>query len=208
MLYAGFQFSLDTDAADCETCPRLYRAVRGQDGTVTQPPELGGASKPVQVLFMPRGVPLDTTPKQQCAGSCLDLRALDDTPDHPNRTWAMPDVHTNGQAGHGCVQSVRARCMAYSVDHPDASPQDVRQDFSFDTFGASVSVTQDPCEAGGPAVTVIKGETRMTLPNVGSGDDASSLISAGFQVVRSEPAQCAHGVQDVLAFHWATAACL
>lgn len=180
-VYAGFRFSLDTDPAGCATCPRMYRAVRGQDGTVTQPPSLGGASKPVQVLFLPRGVPLPTTPAQRCPASCLDLRALDDTPDRPNRTWALPDVHTNGQAGM-IAFSAPGRVTAYSVDHPAADPQAVRQDFSFDTFGASVSVTQEPCEAGGPNVQVIRGETRMTLPNIGSASDASSLISAGFKL--------------------------
>ncbi len=181
-LTLGDVFSLDTTSAGNKYTARYFLALRASQSTIIQPAAMGGDDEPVQTLILQRDKPVPSDPPQVCpGGSCIDLRALDDTPEDPNRVWKMPDVHTNVNAGT-VLLSREGELLAFSKDHPAAHTQDINQEFSFDSFGASVSVQQEPCEQGGPVVTVIRGETRMLLPNIGSGTDPSNTVAAGFKL--------------------------
>lgn len=172
--------------------PRLFQSVRAAAGTITAPAELGGASKPIQALFMPRGVAPDLN-MPLCPASCLDLRATDDTFTSPNRVWEMPDVRTTGQAGM-LAMSREGETLVFSADHPNATLQDFEQDFSFEAHKASVRVARERCVdnpqspgyvENAPIVTVIQGEARIALPNIGSSGDQGSLIAASFKLCSS-----------------------
>jgi hypothetical protein len=188
-LALGDAFSMDTDPAGDKAATRHFRAVRASAATITQPANLGGASKPVQALILANGAPIPTKDPAYCTGNCLDLRnATTDTPTHADRNWDLPDIHTTGQAGT-IVYSKEGELVVYSKDHPLAaqSEQDFNQSFSFDTFGASVSVKQDQCLNAGPIVTVITGKTNITLPNVGDSSDPNAQILAEFTLCESSP---------------------
>jgi hypothetical protein len=170
--------------------PRPFEALRASAGTVTQPADLGGARKDIQVLILPRGVPVPSEVKLSCnSGSCMDLRATDDTYEEPNRVWSMPDVHTTSAAGTVAL-SRPGEVLVFSKDHPNASPA-FSQEYSFDAYKASVSVEQEMCidnpkskgyNPNAPIVTVIRGETRMALPNIGSSSDPNAGITASFKL--------------------------
>jgi hypothetical protein len=183
----GGVFSLDTQTPTDKFGTRTFEAVRAHasEATVTQPAELGGASKPIQVVILQVGMVVPSDPAQSCSGSCVDLRALEDAANlkSPRRVFQMPDVHTNIHAG-SVVMSGKGTLQVYSVDHPSAadSPSAGSQDYSFDAFGSSVSVQQEPCDAGGPVVTVVRGETRMTMPNLGNGSDPNMVVAAKFKL--------------------------
>ncbi len=182
ILALGDTFSLDvTPPSDDKTNARYFQNVRASNATISQPSELGGATKPVQALILGVGIKIPSDPERGCGDkSCIDLRALDDAyPEPENRNWQMPDVHTNVHAGTVMFRT-RGKLQIYSVDHPAAvnSPQSISQEFSFDTFGGSVSVGYEPCEPGGPEVTVIRGETQLMMPNIGA-------IGAGFKLCES-----------------------
>src|SRR5262249_4445868 len=76
----------------------------------------------------------------------------------------------------------------FSKDAPNASPDAVNfeQEFNFDAFNATVSVETDYCLTApngaptGPQVLVIRGETRIAMPNIGSTNDPTAGISASF----------------------------
>jgi hypothetical protein len=74
--------------------------------------------------------------------------------------------------------------VVYSKDGPNGGklPVDVASGFSFETFGASVKVSERACPGSGSPgiVTVIVGETKVALPGLGSGNDASSMLSSKF----------------------------
>lgn len=184
ILDVGDTLSLDvTPAGTNKTETRYLWNVRASDATISQPDELGGATKPVQALILPVSDPIPSDPPKDCAGSCIDLRAMDDTFESPNRVWEMPDVHTNVHAGT-MVMSTKGHLQVYSVDHPAATTgaQSISQEFSFDTFGGAVSVEQEPCQEGGPVVTVIRGETRITMPNIGGGSSPDAMLDAKFKL--------------------------
>ncbi|GAC1555212.1 MAG: hypothetical protein NVS2B7_31070 [Herpetosiphon sp.] len=56
-------------------------------------------------------------------------------------------------------------------------------EYSFDSFGAAVSVEQAKCTPTDTVdSTVIKGQTKMTLPNMGNGAEADSVVAASFKL--------------------------
>jgi hypothetical protein len=193
-LNLGNTFSLDTpDAVDRDTV-RYFAGVRAEAATVIQDARLGGASKPVKAVILPRGATIPTEPaRTSCApANCLDLRAPTEIFGVLNRTWEMPDVHTDVQPGTVAFSSEGAMTV-YSVDHPELmaaganGAQDFSQSFSFDAYKATVSVANEPCEEGGPAVLVIRGETRIALPNLGSTADPNAGITAQFKLCEAPP---------------------
>jgi len=193
ILTLGETFSMDTTPAGDKDQARTFELVRASAATITQPDSLGGASKPVQAVLLGMGQKIPSDPAQICISNgsgCVDLRALDDTPADrlaPKRQWQMPDVHISGQPGM-VVMSTPGNLQVYSVDHPymPAGPQDVGGQYSFDTFGAGVTVEMEPCAPGEPAVTVIRGETRMTMPNIGDGSNPDGVIAASFKLCQTK----------------------
>ena len=176
----GDTFTLDVTELVDKTTPREIHNVRAPDATISLPPNLGGATKPVQALIFPRGIALPTEPDPRgCMGSCLDLRGLGDTFGDAQRRWQMPDVHTNVHAGTVIMQS-EGHLEVYSVDHP-ATTQSISQEFSFDTFGGSVAVSYETCDTASKVI-VIRGETRITIPNIGGGGSPDSKASATFKI--------------------------
>jgi len=187
----GNSFSLDTPAAAGKDTQRKFAAIRALGATITQPANMGSASKPVRAVI---GGPGQVIAGQTCTSSgvnCLDVLAPDDVYSDsgtPNRNWQMPDIHITGDAGLVMV-SAPGKLQAWSTDHPALqepgsrahSPQAVSQNFAFDTFGGEVSITQEKC--GGTAeVTVIRGETTMALPMVGDGSSPDSMIRTSFKL--------------------------
>ncbi len=166
-----------------------FTAIRASNTTVSQPPELGGASKPVQVLILPSGEAIDGDSPQFCPERCIDLRAQDDTPQSPSRMWSMPDIHTNVAAGT-VLMSSEGEMLAFSSDHPASSAQSLPKEFSFDAFNTTVSVEQKKCHPDdAETVTVISGEGQITIPNIGAGGDA--LIDASFILCQTLPEKIA-----------------
>ena len=100
----------------------------------------------------------------------------------------MPDIHVTGQAALVTMSSPGV-LRVYSKDHPYAAssptPQDIDTQFSYDTFGAKVSVKQEACDPGGPAVTVIRGSTKIGLPNIGDGENQSNSIASSFKLCQT-----------------------
>jgi len=193
ILDLGETFSMDTTPAGGKDQARTFELVRAGAATITQPDNLGGASKPVQAVLLGMGQKIPSDPAQICISNgngCVDLRALDDTPADrlaPKRQWQMPDVHISGQPGM-VVMSTAGNLQVYSVDHPNrpAGTQDVGGQYSFDTFGAGVTVEMEPCAPGEPAVMVIRGETRMTMPNIGDGSNPDGVIAASFKLCQTK----------------------
>lgn len=171
----GSAFSLLVDQS-------TFAGLAAHAARVTQPAGLGGAGRPVQALLFPRGWshPASNAPCQdtaRAATSCLDLRAPDDL---NRREWTLPDIHLTGPVGTLAV-GVPGALAVYSTDHPVVSGQAAGASFSYDTFGARVSVAQRKCDEAdpnAPLVTVVEGVTLMTLPNIGGSADPSTLISA------------------------------
>ncbi len=173
----GDKFSLDTEPADGQN-QRRFTGLRATNGTVTQPDVLGGASKPVQVVILPRDKPLPVL-NQLCPASCLDLRGRNDTPNlvTPDREREMPDIHTNTAAKTVMMNSTGGLTV-YSTDHPNiaaANAADFSQEFSFDAYKAKVTIDYAPCGGVGPSVLIIRGETRMALPNIGAGGAGGAM---------------------------------
>lgn len=187
-------FDLPPPTESSKHIRRSFRSLRISSATIYQPSELGGASKPAQVLIFPRGISVaDSTPPLQCAdlngkaASCIDLRAPDDTLDQPNRRWALPDIRTNTQA-NTVAFSTAGVFQVFSNDHPAAGVQQgVPQEYSFSTNGATVSVQRERCRPDeAQEVTVVRGETRISLPGVGdTSNEQSSMIAATFKLCQS-----------------------
>lgn len=192
----GNSFTLDTpDAAVGQsgvTSPRYFAGIRAEQAFVVQDSRLGGASKPVKAVILPRSVPVPSQPTQvACPASCIDLRAPTEVYPQLNRVWEMPDVHTDVQPGTLAFSSAGATTVA-SVDHPSLvngqnAGNGFAQSFSFDAYKATVSVTNEPCEESGPAVLVIRGETRIAMPNIGSTADPNAGITANFKLCEAPP---------------------
>ncbi len=176
----GDQVELDTTPANGDVA-RSFTAIRAKAGTVTQQASLGGASKPVQIVILPRGVPIPII-DVLCPASCVDLRGPSDVANsQPDRVWAMPDVHTNVAANTMIMQAAGVM-EVYSTDHPtlmNGANDAFSKEFSFDAYKATVTVDYAPCGGVGPEVLIIKGETSMALPNIGN-TGTGGLIAAGF----------------------------
>lgn len=192
----GASFTLDTPAAAAGQSgvisPRVFAGIRAEQAFVVQDARLGGASKPVKAVILPRGVPVPSEPTQvACPASCIDLRAPTEIYPQLNRVWEMPDVHTDVQPGTVAFSSAGAMSVA-SVDHPalvngENAANGFAQSFSFDAYKATVSVTSEPCEQGGAPVLVIRGETRIAMPNIGSTADPNAGITANFKLCEAPP---------------------
>lgn len=190
----GPTFTLDTSPPSPTTGSVTFSAIRASAATITQPAQLGGASQPIQVLILPRGLPLPDTPPVFCPASCLDLRAPDDTPQRPNRSWTMPDIQTNIDA-RSIIMNREGETLAFSADHPGARLQAIQKQFSFKAFKGKVKVSKGKCLAdGSPAdsedVVIIVGEAGITIPNIGK-DDSSGQINATFKLCQTLPEKIA-----------------
>lgn len=191
-LTLGVGFSLDTPNAKDRQTPRRFAGVRAMNAQVAQDARMGGASKMLKAVLLPRGVAVPSEPSQLiCPHSCIDLRAPSELFGQPlNRVWEMPDIHTDTQAATVAYSS-EGRMIVYSVDHPallaDAAGANFAQSFSFDAYKATVSVTNEPCEAGQMPGLVIRGETRIAMPNIGSTTDPAAGITAKFKLCETPP---------------------
>lgn len=197
----GLNFVFDFDAVQ-----QKFVALRGRAARITQPAQLGGASKPVQVLIFPRTLPIPTDPPRLCGyDNCLDVRSVRDTPANPDRAWQMPDVHVTGEAGMVAVSSAGV-LQVYSRDFPDelrkpadagdtvlasmvnapAATNDFNANFSYDTFGAKVAVRKGKCvEEDTTEVDIIEGATYVSLPSIGSSGGADARIGSSFKLCQS-----------------------
>ncbi|HNT76895.1 MAG TPA: fibronectin type III domain-containing protein [Anaerolineae bacterium] len=186
LLDLGDAYQMDVSAAQGKQVPRTFDAVRATDATISQPANMGGASESLQAVILPRDRQ-DATLGLYCANkSCVDLRAPNDVyPGAPKRTWKMPDIHTNNTAGM-FMMSMPGSVQVWSADHPAManSPNATGEEFSFNTSGASVRITQEKCsETDATETQVIRGETLMTLPMIGEGGATQdTMIAARFKL--------------------------
>jgi len=180
-LSLGTRFSLDTTAAQGKDPGRKFVALRATQGRLAQLPQLGGDSRAIQALILPRAMAVPSDPPLLCDDSCLDLRNPSDRPDRPNRTWEMPNVQTNANAGT-LLLSREGELLAFSSDHPAASTQALEKKFSFKALKAKVSVDKGKCtQYDKKDSVIIVGEAGISIPNIGK-DDATATISAGFKL--------------------------
>ena len=132
--------------------------------------------------------------------SCLDVRRHDDL---NNADFVMPDVTAGGETGSLIVQAA-GMLQVFSNDHPDAgrhvadaqaagmqgpskvkglssvaAAPNVAQSFNFKTFSGKAVVTTGSC-AGQEGVSIVQGETSLSLPMVGS--DGSNAFKASFKI--------------------------
>jgi hypothetical protein len=171
----------------------------GLKAKITQPAKLGGATKNVQAVVQPPGAARLPANIENCTSagqpvSCLDLR-LDSYQwgngkgDKNVALWELPDVHIADSLGTMAL-SRPGSTEIWSKDHPQAS-QDVDQGFTFDTWGASVSIREEECFPGDGISTVVKGEASIAMPMFG--DDGSEgnapteppSIKVGFRLCQS-----------------------
>jgi hypothetical protein len=200
-LELGNSFALDFDPVRAK-----FVALRAKAARITQSAQLGGASKPLQVLIFPSEQPIPSQPPQACDYyNCIDLRGVNDTPANPNRSWQMPDVHVSGQAGMVAVSSAGV-LQVYSKDFPDelrtppsaggaalasmvnapAAANDFNANFSYDTFGAKVVVKRGKCVEEDPTeVDIIEGATYISLPSIGSSGGTDARIGSSFRLCQS-----------------------
>ena len=165
---------------------------RAPNARVTQEAQLGGATLPLQVVVQPPGAPRLPDAQKSCATnalvmSCLDLRQPGSGYQWNNGAgdknvvpWKLPDIHLDQSPGTVMLQ--RAGELAiFSKDHPNAAqPADATQNFSFDTWDGAVSVKDQPCDPGGPIVSVVQGMANIALPMMG--DDGSGGGDVGIKV--------------------------
>jgi hypothetical protein len=174
----------------CGVGPRVEQ-FRAASARITQPAQLGAASKSVEAIVLPPGssrYSLDGL-NSNCGAdkSCLDL--YDGTYQWLDVVvpWVLPDVHVTKNAG-SVIVSRPGQVTIYSKDHPGlkqgpASATDDSQEFSFDTYGVQVSVKEEACESGGPPVTVIHGEGKIALPMLGDdGSGNGTGVSVKFKI--------------------------
>ncbi|HMO59770.1 MAG TPA: fibronectin type III domain-containing protein, partial [Roseiflexaceae bacterium] len=197
-LALGNQLSVDIKAAPnglpeeiVQITPRKFEAIRARQAIITQSAGLGGASGAVQAVMLPRGVarPSDT-PAACPGGSCIDLRGPNDSANLVDRVWAMPDIKTSGQVGMQAF--IRdGETLVFSNDHPATMNNSFQQNFSFEGHKGVVSVQEERCidnpqspgySPSAPIVTVVRGEVRVAVPNIGSSGDPSALIAASFKL--------------------------
>lgn len=160
---------------------------------VTQDAQMGGATKPAQIIVQPPGLARQPDNEKSCSWqgtstSCIDLRvpeykwANGDGEKNVAR-WAMPDIHLTGDMSTMMVSSA-GQLSIFSTDHPQATQ--VSQSFSFDTWDADVSVTQEPCDEGGPETVVVRGQALIALPSVGDNGGAPPSIEVAFKLCETE----------------------
>ncbi len=151
----------------------------GAGAKIVNPPSLGGAWQGVTAILLPIGWNLPGV-DAPCEGDCLDLRATNDSPSSPNRSWLMPDVTVTGLARSIAFNSP-GQLVVYSADHPEAG-EAVDVPFSFRTFEGQVTVGRQLCPQGGSnqIVTVITGKAGISLPGLGSDTNPANMISAEF----------------------------
>ncbi len=165
--------------------------LRAPYARLTHDASLGSASKTIEVVVSPPGfplMPLDENGSKSCAyqgstTSCLDIRDAGYAWDNGEgekvvQAWQLPDIHIADTMGTLAISSP-GRLSVFSDDHPNAI-QAVDNSFSFDTWGATVSVTQETCDDGGAVTTVIKGNGRIALPAIG--DAGGGGIEVAFKL--------------------------
>ncbi|MFQ5594495.1 MAG: hypothetical protein ACE5HA_10120, partial [Anaerolineae bacterium] len=161
---------------------------------ITQDDDLGGATKNIKVVVQPPGFPRLPANEKSCsylgaATSCLDLRRDDYEWDNGSgdknvQPWELPDIHIEDSAGL-MMFSRPGDLQIFSADHPYAANFD--QSFSFDTWGATVSVKEEECTEGGPVVTVVRGSANIALPSVGDdGSGGSGGITVNFKLCQAK----------------------
>jgi hypothetical protein len=167
---------------------------RASKAKVTQDDALGGASKNIQVVVQPPGASRLPANEKSCshggdATSCLDLRRDDydwnnGGGDKNVQPWELPDVHIEDSAGT-MMFSRPGDLQIFSVDHPNAT--EMEQSFSFDTWGATVSVKEEACTQGGPIVSVVRGSASIALPSVGDdGSGGPPSVQVNFKLCQAE----------------------
>ena len=180
----GDSYSVDISPDQGKDIERSFTMLRATQAAISQQASMGGASRPVQAVILPRSWQVKEI-NLLCPASCLDLRNPGDQPNQSpaNRTWDMPDIHTNVDA-QMVMYRQPGELIAFSADHPanqPGSPSDFSQEFSFDAYQASVSVTREACLPGEPEGMVIRGGASMALPNIG-GDGSGGKIAANFKL--------------------------
>ncbi len=168
--------------------------LRARKAKITQDDDLGGATKNIQVVVQPPGFARLPANEKSCSHlgaptSCLDLRRDDydwsnGGGDKNVQPWELPDIHIEDSAGL-MMFSRPGQLQILSADHPQAT--DVEQSFSFDTWGASVSVKEEACTEGGPVVTVVRGSANIALPSIGDdGSGGAGGIMVGFKLCQAK----------------------
>jgi hypothetical protein len=177
-LNLGGVFQMDVEPADGQN-QRRFTGVRSRFTTISQQPQLGGASEVIQSVILPRNAPLPVLNKS-CVSSCIDLRAPDDVANlpAPRRNWKMPDVLTNIDANTVMMSSAGV-LQVYSTDHPTvnaASANAFAKEFSFGAGEAKVELDFAPCGGVGPDVFIVRGSASMSIPNVGGQVDGQFML--------------------------------
>ena len=161
-----------------DTGPDLAQ-FRAPNATITQDVKLGGATKLAQVVVQAPGEARQPELIDSCGDdrSCLDLRRDDYQWQGDVLLWELPDMHISESAGSVQV-SKAGKLQVFSDDHPtvDGDEEEEDDNFSFDTFSASVSIQDEPCIPGGPVVSVVKGMANISMPMVG--DDGADSAGA------------------------------
>jgi hypothetical protein len=160
---------------------------------IQQSNSLGGAWDFVRGVILPAGLG-PTGEARLCTGYCVTVRANDGNPQ-----WRMPDVLVNQPPPATVMYNRAGETIVYSKDGPRGSqlPVDLASSFSFKTFGADVKVSQRTCPGSGnpDIVTVIAGQTKVSLPGLGSDQNASSMLNSAFTL-------CSGKLREVnLTFH-------
>ncbi len=169
---------------------------RADKAKVTQDEKLGGATKNAQVVIQPPGMARLPANQKSCSHdseptSCLDLRRDDYAWDNGSgdknvQPWELPDIHIEDSAGT-MMFSRPGELQIFSADHPHARLADMEQSFSFDTWGATVNVKEEPCTEGGPVVTVVRGSASIALPSIGDdGSGGAAGITVNFKLCQAE----------------------
>ncbi len=151
----------------------------GLGAKVAAPASLGSNWKGVTALLLPVGANLPDN-DAGCSGDCLDIRAANDSPAAPNRTWGLPDLVISGQA-QSLFFNKPGELTVFSGDHPN-SVQAVSVPFSFRTFEGDVTVDVKVCPNSGNSekVVVITGQSMIALPGLGSDTNPGTMIGATF----------------------------
>ncbi len=188
----------------------VFRELSAPYAKLTLPPELGGgqpgATKKAQAVILPPGqarrTPADDPDPvtRYCGGadlSCLELR-------RPEYAWKngngvvlrvdLPDMFIKEKPGTVMV-SEAGKLTVFSADHPDAgllAPNAFSQEFQFETWGATVQLSEEACEEGSSAiVTVIRGTAAIALPMLGEdgangGPVAPPSVVMNFRLCKTE----------------------
>jgi hypothetical protein len=167
--------------------------LRAGRARITQDEDLGGASKNIQVVVQPPGAARLPANEKSCSyegapTSCLDLRRDDYAWDNGDgdknvQPWELPDIHIEDSAGTMTI-SRPGNLQIFSADHSQAAEFD--QSFSFDTWGATVSVKEEACTSGGPVVTVVRGSANIALPSIGDDGSGGTGILVDFKLCQAK----------------------